>query len=366
DVKFNTFGKEVKFNGGFQLEGTNIYVVGSDTVLPTISLADKGGKEVVRVTADRIQIKDFKDLSVADASMTIFMKDNTIVHPYINFFYSSKTKDVKASRDMKPLSKQPFTSEYHKMFFYVDELKWNLDSTVMKFSMYTISGDKPAIFESFNYYQPNLENKYKGPTEQGPIDKIFRYYESTGDRYVDAQSIALDINPGAPFSATQHIFYKLVEDGYINYDPNIRRIEVKEKLVNQALAAKGKQDYDFIKFASFKRALNARLDINSNKLEIYGVEEINMSTKSGVKFIPNNDTVWIGKNRVMSLGGKIIAGKFDFVAKMVDFDYDSYSFKMKNVDSMVVYIPEGKPNERGEVKLVRSKTPIQNISGTLH
>ncbi len=366
DVKFNTFGKEVKFNGGFQLEGTNIYVVGSDTVLPTISLADKSGKEVVRVTADRIQIKDFKDLSVADASMTIFMKDNTIVHPYINFFYSSKTKDVKASRDMKPLSKQPFTSEYHKMFFYVDELKWNLDSTVMKFSMYTISGDKPAIFESFNYYQPNLENKYKGPTEQGPIDKIFRYYESTGDRYVDAQSIALDINPGAPFSATQHIFYKLVEDGYINYDPNIRRIEVKEKLVNQALAAKGKQDYDFIKFASFKRALNARLDINSNKLEIYGVEEINMSTKSGVKFIPNNDTVWIGKNRVMSLGGKIIAGKFDFVAKMVDFDYDSYSFKMKNVDSMVVYIPEGKPNERGEVKLVRSKTPIQNVSGTLH
>lgn len=113
---------------------------------------------------------------------------------------------------------------------------------------------------------------------------------SLHDRFVDAQAIALDINPGAPFSATQTVFFKLVEDGYINYNPSTRIIEVKEKLVNQALASKGKQDYDFIKFASFKRNLNARLDIKTNVLEVYGVEEINMSTKSGVKFIPNNDT----------------------------------------------------------------------------
>ncbi|MDB5227676.1 MAG: hypothetical protein JWN78_1869 [Bacteroidota bacterium] len=368
NVNFNTFGKEIKFSGGFQLEGTNIYGVGSDTILPRISLSGKDGKEVVRVAAKRIQIKDFKDISIEDASMTILLKDNTISHPFVNFTYYSKTKDIKVYRDVKPLSKQPFTSEYHKMFLYIDELKWNLDSTTMKFSMITLSGDKPAVFESFNYYQPNLENKYKGPSEQGPIDKIYRAYEGSGDRFVDAQGLALDINPGAPFSATQPIFFKLMEDGYINYDPNLRRIEVKEKLVNQALAARGKQDYDFIKFASFKRNLNAILDIKSNILEVYGVEEINMSTKSGVKFIPNNDTVRIGKNRVMTLGGKIVAGKFDFVAKKVDFDYDTYAFNMKNVDSMVIYIPEGngKPNERGEVKLIRSKSPIQNITGSLH
>ncbi|MFN8238255.1 MAG: hypothetical protein U0T77_08805 [Chitinophagales bacterium] len=368
NVNFNTLGKEVKFSGGFQLEGTSIYGVGSDTVLPKISLFSKENKELVRVTANRIQIKDFKDITVEDASMTIFLKDNTITHPFVNFSYFSKNKDVKAYRDMKPLSKQPFTSEYHKMFFYVDEMKWNLDSTIMKFSMITLSGEKPAIFESFNYYQPNLENKYKGPSEQGPIDKIYRYYESSGDRFVDAQALALDINPGAPFSASQHIFFKLVEDGYINYNPSTRKIEVKEKLVNQALSARGKQDYDFIKFASFKRNLNARLNINTNILEIYGVEEINMSTKSGVKFIPNNDTVLLSKNRVMTLSGKIQAGKFDFVAKKVDFDYDNYAFNMKNVDSMVVYVPDGdgKPNERGEIKLIRSKTPIQNITGALH
>ena len=368
NVNFNTLGKEVKMTAGFQLEGTNIYGVGSDTVLPKISLAAKNGKEMVRVSANRIQLKEFKDINVEDASMTIFLDDNTIVHPFVNFSYSSQTKDIKAYRDMKPLSKQPFTSEYHKMFFYIDELRWNLDSTIMKFSMITLSGDKPAIFESFNYYQPNLENKYKGPNEQGPIDKIYRYYESSGgDRFVDAQNIALDINPGAPFSTTQHIFFKLVEDGYINYNPSTRMIEVKEKLVNQALSSKGKQDYDFIKFASFKRNLNARLNIKTNILEVYGVEEINMSTKSGVKFIPNNDTVRISKNRVMTLGGKIQVGNFDFVAKKVDFDYDNYAFNMKSVDSMVIYVPEtDKPDENGRIKLIRSKTPIQNITGVLH
>ena len=367
NVNFNTLGKEVKLSGGFELEGTKIYSVGADTVLPKLSLSGKDGKELVRVTANRIQIKDFKDINIEDASMTIFLKDNNIVHPFVNFSYFSKTKDVKAYRDIKPLSKQPFTSEYHKMFFYTDEMMWNLDSTIIKFFMITLSGDKPAIFESFNYYQPNLENKYKGPSEQGPIDKIFRYYDSGGDRFVDARGLAADINPGAPYAATESVFYKLVEDGYINYNPSTRIIEVKEKLVNQAMAARGKQDYDFIKFASFKRNLNARLDIKTNILEVYGVEEINMSTKSGVKFIPNNDTVRIGKNRVMTLGGKIQVGNFDFVAKKVDFDYDNYAFNMKNVDSMVVYVPESdKPDEKGQIKLIRSKTPIQNITGVLH
>jgi hypothetical protein len=367
NVNYNTLSKEIKISGGFELSGTNIYCVGSDTVLPALSLTGKEGKEVVRVTAPRIQLKEFKDINIEDASMTLFLKDNRIMHPFVNFSYSSKNKEVKAYRDMKPLSKQPFTSEYHKMFMYIDALQWNLDSTIMKFSMITLSGDKPAIFESFNYYQPNLENKYKGPNEQGPIEKIYKYYESTGDRFVDAQSIAANINAGAPFSATQPVFFKLVEDGYINYNPSTRMIEVKEKLLNQALASLGKQDYDFIKFASFKRNLNARLDMKSNIMEVYGVDEINMSSKSGVKFIPNNDTIRLGKNRVMTLGGKIQVGNFDFVAKQVDFDYDTYAFKMKNVDSMVVYVPESdKPDENGQIKLIRSKTPIQNITGILH
>lgn len=50
----------------------------------------------------------------------------------------------------------------------------------------------------------------------------------------------------------------------------------------------------------------------------------------------------------------------------MEFDYDNYAFNMKSVDSMVVYVPEGKPNERGEVKLIRSKTPIQKVTGVLH
>lgn len=41
--------------------------------------------------------------------------------------------------------------------------------------------------------------------------------------------------------------------------------------------------------------------------------------------------------------------------KNVEFDYDSYAFKMKNVDSMVIYVPEtDKPDEKGQIKLIRS------------
>lgn len=366
DVNFNTLSKEIGLVGGFQLEGTNIYVVGSDTSQPVVTLKNKENKEVVKATCKRIAIKDFKDLSLTDASLAILLKDNTITHNYLNINYSSKTKNLMAYRDMKPLSKQPFTSDYHQMFIYADELSWNIDSLTMKFGMATLSGEKPAIFESYNYYQQNIENKYKGSDEQGPISRIYAFYAVANERKLDAQSVAFDISPNAPYNAVQPTFVKLMEDGYIKYDASTRTIEVKDKLINQALSAKGKQDYDFIKFASFKKYGNAKLDIKSNILEVYGVDEINMSSKSGVKFIPSTDTVKIGKNRTMTMGGRIIAGKFDFLAKKVDFDYENYAFNMNKIDSMVVYVPNDKPNEKGQYVLSPSRSPIQNISGTLH
>lgn len=367
-IVFSTIGKEVKLTGGFLLEGRSVFCVGSDTLAAQLGLFNKEGREAINVEAPRFQLKNFEEVQVEDAFLRVNLKDNSIVHPYVNFSYSSKTKNIKAYRDIKPLSKQPFSSDYHKLFIYADELRWNLDSLNMKFSMISISDDRPAIFESYNYYQEGLENKYKGTYEVGPIEKIYRFADSDGGRMLDAISLALEINPGAPYSATEQIFYKLTEDGYISYNPGTKTIMVKEKLVNQALASKKKQDYDYIKFASFKKYGNALLNTKTNKLEIYGVEEINLSNKSQVKYIPSSDTVVIDSNRTMTVSGRIIAGKVDFYAKKMDFDYDNYAFHMNNVDSMVIYVPdwENRPKESNTVTLIRTKTPLQNITGTLH
>lgn len=368
DVSFNTNSKDVKILGAFMLEGTNTYCVGSDANNAVLKLFDKNNKEKIIVEADRINIRNFELVNIEDAIMRIVLDSNEIMHPYINFTYDSKTKNIKAFRDItKPLAKQPFSSDYHKMYIYADEFKWNLDSLNILFGMIGISDNKPAVFESYNYYYEGLENKYKGTNEAGPLLKIYRYYESTQDRNIDAISMAGEINANSPFQQTEQIFYKLTEDGYIGYNSSTKTITVKDKLINQVLSSKQKQDYDNIKFASFKRYNNAKLNSKTNILEIYGVDEIKISGKSQVKFIPKSDTVRIQKNRNLQLGGTIIAGKVDFVAPEFDFDYDSYTFRMKQIDSLILYVPEGdgRPNEQGIVKLVKSETAIQNLSGTL-
>jgi hypothetical protein len=369
DVQFKTNSKEVKLIGAFMLEGINTFCVGSEEKNAELTLFDKNNKEKILIEADRINVKNFEQINVEEAIMKIKLDSNEIMHPYINFSYDTKTKNVKAYRDItKPLAKQTFSSDYHKMYIYADEFKWNIDSTNILFGMIGISDNKPAIFESYNYYYEGLENKYKGTNEAGPLLKIYRYYESTQDRNIDAFSMAGEINANAPFFQTEQIFYKLTEDGYIGYNSSTKTITIKDKLINQVLSSKQKQDYDNIKFASFKKYTNARLNVNTNILEIYGIEEIKISGKSQVKFIPSTDTVRIQKNRNLQVGGRIIAGKVDFISPVFYFDYDSYTFKMKKIDSLVLYIPEGdgKPNEQGIVKLVKSETPIQNLSGILY
>ena len=49
-------------------------------------------------------------------------------------------------------------------------------------------------------------------------------------------------------------------------------------------------------------------------------------------------TVRIGKNRMMTLNGKIQVRQLRLCRQKVDFDYDNYSFAMKNIDSMVIYV----------------------------
>ncbi|MEZ4879518.1 MAG: hypothetical protein R2801_05060 [Chitinophagales bacterium] len=263
------------------------------------------------------------------------------------------------------MSNQPFSSDYHQMFIFADNFKWNLDSNIIKFGMISLADNVPAIFESYNFYQPNLENRYKGVYEGGPIDLIYQFYESMGSPNLDAVGVAGAISATAPYKATEQVFYALMKDGYIKYNSAAKIIIVQEKLINQALASKDKQDYDYIRFGSFHKYVNATLNTDNNRLEIYGVDKINLSNKSQVKFFPTSDTIVIDKNRNMTVGGRIIAGKVDFFAKKMDFNYDNYTFKMDKVDSLVVYIPQGEPNEKGEVLLVPSSTPIENVSGTL-
>lgn len=368
DILFNTDAKEVKLVGGFTLEGNTTYCVSSENRDAELKIYDKNNKEKIVLIANKINIEKQGKINIEECMMKIILDSNEIYHPYVNFSYDSKTRNIKAYRDLsKPLSKQPFSSDYHKMFIYADELKWNIDSTNILFGMIGISDYIPAIFESYNYYHKGLENKYKGTNEAGPLLKIYRYFEKIQSKNIDAVSMAQEINTTAPYQQTEQIFYKLTEDGYIGYNSSTRTITVKDKLINQVLSSKQQQDYDNMKFASFKRYNNARLNTKSNILEIYGVEEVKISDKSQVKFLPYVDTVKIKKNRNLEVGGRIIAGKVDFVSPVFEFDYDSYTFNMKKIDSLILYVPEGDgtPNELGEVKLVRSQTAIQNLSGTL-
>lgn len=369
NIEFKTNGKEVKLIGGFMLEGTNTYTIGTEDKNAELTIFDVKNQPRIRVESKRINVKNFEQINAVDAVMHLAIEDYELVHPYLDFSYDSKTRNIKAFRDVsKPLAKQPFLSDYHKLFIYADQLKWNLDSIYIYFGMSSISDNIPAIFESYNYYHQGLENRYKAGNEAGPLLKIYRYYESTQDRNIDAISIAADISPSAPFIQTEQIFYKLVEDGYIGYNNSTKTIYLKDKLLNQTLASKDSIDYDNMKFASFKRYNNARLNTKTSELEIYGVEEIKISNKSQVKIIPNTDTVRFFENRNLIVSGKIIAGKVDFVGSPFDFDYDSYTFRMNKIDSLVLYIPEGdgKPNEHGIVNLVPSNSPVENITGTLY
>jgi hypothetical protein len=367
-TELNNLSKELKLKGRVYLEGSNIFVAGNDTIDASLKILDKTDVPIVIASAPRFMIRDFSEVLSERTFLELKIASDLITHPGLTFNYSTKTRTLKANRDNKAYSRMPFYSTYYKVSMLPDQLLWNIDSSYVEINPISVHLLKPSYFESFSFYKPGIETKYSIGLDFDPLQALASYYFNNQSLEVDVNTVAGMMGRGYSVKQIESILYSLQADGYINYNSLTGKVQIYDKAILHVNAAKKKQDYDVIKFASENKEQVGKIMLNNREMEIYGVKNIEFSNSKNVEVFPTSDTIRLGENRSITLKGRLQAGKVNFYSQKLEFKYDNFIFKMDKIDSMLIMVPIGTgiPGPDGSISLQEISTPLQDISGTLY
>src|ERR1019366_4177233 len=154
--------------------------------------------------------------------------------------------------------------------------------------------------------------------------------------------------------------------GLISYDAEDDEVHVNDKVFQYIDARAAKIDYDVIRFSSVVRGnSNAKINLTNYDMSIFGVKQIFISDSQNVTIFPAEQKIILKKNRDFVFEGVIRAGRFDLFGKEFSFEYDKFLLNLFNVDSVRLMVKSIAPDAYGEFPLVKVKTVIEKINGSL-
>src|SRR5690606_18608135 len=122
-------------------------------------------------------------------------------------------------------------------------------------------------------------------------------------------------------------------------------------------SAYGGSDYDVIRFNSVIAAKpNITYSVKTGDLVMQGVRRFTFSDSQNVVVIPTNQVISIKKDKNVTFGGMIRAGRIDFYAQNYNFNWQEFRMDNTTIDSMVIYYPDENTKSLRKVRSVLSNT----------
>ncbi|MCG9880009.1 MAG: hypothetical protein MH472_05370 [Bacteroidia bacterium] len=350
-----SYGK-AKFKGGFGMRGALVIGRGNTTQKAELWFTFKS-KPFLKIQSPEFFVREDR-ISVEKAEVTIYLDKDSIYHPQLAFNYLIDKDRLTLYRDNKMgMSSAPFMDNYHNVEFFVDEIRWDLNSP--KIELDNISGDVPAIFESINYFRDINYERLGSVLSYNPLQRIKKYCEDRKITSFDLETYRAVFKSNLSEMRTQMI--DLNDKGFVNFDAANNIVHVKRKLIDYVNAHNGRTDYDAILFKSIISGLpNAHISLINNDLVVQGVPKFFFSDSQNVYILPREQVITMKKNRNMDFSGKLRAGMADFYGSNFAFDYNNFKIRLNNVDSLKFLYPDDSVGMMRHVKSV-----LQNIYGTL-
>lgn len=361
---------EVTLESGMGLEGIKMYAT-STSRAEGAKLAIYNSKKVKIVDAEakKFLIINFKQIIGEKTKVNFAFLDSTtsIFHPSSLLSYNIENKNLKITRENTNDAKIPFVAPYFKMNLYVDQFDWNIDSNYADMNSTAVNAKLPTIFESFEFYIEGTDSKYQQLLAIDPIGALASYCDNIGYKRISIDEIARAWNVSS-YKPIEQLVFKLMEDGYLYYERETGMVDVYDKIFLHAAIRKDPENinYDNIKLSSLTQGKVGKLLIDQKKLEILGVEKAKLISSSNVTMNPTSDTVYISENRGIVFKGRLTAGKFNFYADSIQYDYEKNLFNLQNIDSMLVMVPLEQTDSKGNQYFTEINTPIEKISGKLY
>ena len=359
DFEIRDILPDVDYSGSFMMNGNKF--ITANTKHPAQLVFRRGGKPQLRVTSQKFTIT--ADRAVGEnAEVALYLgADDSISNTGVTVRYLPARRTAHIINDAKRNFYSPFVDSYHELDIYCEEINWQADNNTVEFGNLGSSGTASMVeMESSNYYTYRKYREIQGIDAVSPVRRVYEYAEANSYGF-SAKSFSNSI--GLDMSQTLLMIHNLSKHGLVQYNERTGMVAVKEKLEDYVKAfGKSKGfDYDAITLQSSTRGTNARMSLDSNRIEMLGVSQLVVSDSQQVKVYPRGGRVSVGKNRNLRFSGRIDVGKFIMYVTDCDFSYERFGFDMPHVDSVFFYVPEfGNPDSAHIVY-----TPLYNLVGTL-
>ncbi|NJO03583.1 MAG: hypothetical protein HC880_19570, partial [Bacteroidia bacterium] len=182
NISINGFGQDLTYTGGFTLEGRNIF---STSARPGSLAALTGIKEdetAFKVRSSRFVLSDSL-ISANNVQLSLYMGENdSLYHSDLQFKYIKKDHAIQMVRDRNTTAgNMPFINNYHAFYIEADVIKYDLERDSM--DIYMLSGAqelRPAIFESFDFFNKDRYNQLIGIYDFHPIKLFYQVCPKCG------------------------------------------------------------------------------------------------------------------------------------------------------------------------------------------
>ena len=362
-MQIPNIAKDIDYDGGFSMRGAK-FLGSGDKEKDANLFFKRDGKKFLIVGSKMIGITKDK-LTAENANIKIYIDKDSIIHPSVNMKFMVNDRSLSLIRTNSGISKSPFLNTYHKLDMYFEELVWKIDDPIIDLRMLVGNTQEDGNFESSNYFRNDSYDGLQGMDQINPLIQIRDFVKKNGG--------------GRNFSGTEYAQYlkfstrdvlpalvHLSGLGLISYDAEDDEVHVNDKVFQYIDARAAKIDYDVIRFSSVVRGKsNASIDLKNYDMSIFGVKQIFMSDSQNVSIFPAEQKIILKKNRDFVFEGVIRAGRFDLFGKEFSFEYDKFLLNLLNVDSVRITVKSIAADAYGEFPLVKVKTVIEKINGSL-
>lgn len=347
----------IDYEGGFALDGANLFGTGSPEKLSQLIIY-KDGKKFISGYSLNFIIKP--DKIISEKTRVVMLIDNdSITHPGIDFKYNHADQMVSMTRGEQAVSKAPFFDSYHQLDMKFETMTWKMGTADVTMGPIISKEVSKANFESANYFSMVRYQQMMGMDYNHPALAIEKLYLRKDDMVLNLYDVCSAL--GGTKDMVLPIIFKLAEHGLLDVDTDLEKVYLKKKLFDYTRAAAKAKDFDVILFDSEMEGDNATLNLYSYDLTIKGVKKINLSDTQFVRVYPKNEVVSLKKNRSFTFDGIINAGSVEYFGSNFSFEYDEFKLNIVDCDSMRIRVwPLS-----GQGPQIRVKSVITGVKGVV-
>ncbi len=347
----------IDFEGGIGMMGNQVEVFGGMNNKAVFHFRQEG-REVMKVEAPQFVMSEDEVLVSNHVALRLYLVDSvsgatmdSLYHNNLGFRYDNGSRKMMAFRSEQGYGDGPFHDYYHGLDLFIEALYWNVDGNHVDFRrMEGVNPNSEGNVVSVNYYRNEDFKKLQGLDGTHPMVRVEKFLKGfdNADRQVHFYSGDLASYLGYPIEQVISMLLKLQAEGFVEYEDDTKWVTALPRFFDVVDSSREETDFDVIKLHSMttNRQPNARVDLNTNDLLVYGITSqidgvdgsaIALSDRKHVVIVPDNGRLVFTKDRNFKFSGGILAGMFEFFTKDCEFSYKDFTINMVKVDSLRFY-----------------------------